>query len=328
MKVIVFDTHGYDRAALEQANATHGHELRFLNMRLDPTTVHRAEGHHAVIGFVNDQFDNEMLTKLAAGGVGLIALRCAGHNNVDMEAARRLGLSVVNVPSYAPHPVAEYVFALVLSLVRRLPQAHGRVRDGNFSIEGLVGFNLYGKTFGIVGLGQIGLAVAAIAQGMGCHVLASDPAPPPTDLPITFVALEELLAASHVVSLHAPLTPKTHHMLDRRRFGLMQPGAVLINTSRGGLIDTDALIDAVKEGRFCGVGLDVYEREEALFYRDLSNEILTDDHMARLMTFKNVIVTSHMGFLTQEALQEIADTTLASLSAYAAGLPLAHAIAA
>ncbi|HVE23541.1 MAG TPA: 2-hydroxyacid dehydrogenase [Acidocella sp.] len=328
MKVIVFDTHGYDRAALDKANAMHGHELCFLNMRLDPTTVHRAEGHDAVIGFVNDQFDDETLTKLAVGGVRLIALRCAGHNNVDMDAARRLGLSVVNVPSYAPHPVAEYVLALVLSLVRRLPQAHDRVRGGNFSIEGLVGFNLYGKTFGIVGLGQIGMAVATIAQGMGCQLLAYDPAPPPTDLPITFVELEQLLAASQIVSLHAPLTPETRHMLDRRRLGLMQPGSVLINTSRGGLIDTDALIDTVKEGRFCGVGLDVYEKEEAMFYRDLSNEILTDDDMARLMTFKNVIVTSHMGFLTQEALQEIANTTLASLSAYAAGLPLAHAIAA
>jgi D-lactate dehydrogenase len=326
VKVIVFDTHGYDRAALEQAKAMHGHELHFLDQRLDPTTAYRAEGHDAVIGFVNDHFNDEVLTKLAAGGVRLIALRCAGHNNLDMAAARRLGLQAVNVPCYAPHPVAEYVFALALSLVRRLPQAHDRVRDGNFSIEGLVGFNLYGKTFGIVGLGQIGLAVAAIAQGMGCRVLAYDPAPQPTDLPITFVELEQLLAASHIVSLHAPLTPKTHHMLDRRRLGLMPPGTVLINTSRGGLIDTEALIDAVKEGRFCGVGLDVYEKEDALFYRDLSNEILTDDDLARLTTFKNVIVTSHMGFLTREALQEIADTTLGNLSAFAAGRPLTHAM--
>ncbi len=328
MKAAVFDTHDYDRAALEQANAGAGHALTFFAPNLDARTAALAQGHEAVIPFVNDRLDAETLGILAAQGVRLVALRCAGYNNLDRDAAARLGLRVVNVPSYAPHAVAEHVFALLLSIVRHTPRAYDRVRDGNFSIEGLVGFNLHGKTFGIVGLGQIGRAVAAIAHGMGCRLLAADPAPPATTLPITVVPLEELLAASHVVSLHAPLMPATHHMINASRLALMQPGAVLINTSRGGLVDTAALIDALKARHLGGVGLDVYEEEASFFYRDLSDEILTDDTLARLLTFRNVLVTSHMGFLTREALQEIATTTLASLSDFAAGRPLAHEITA
>jgi D-lactate dehydrogenase len=223
--------------------------------------------------------------------------------------------------------VAEYVFALLLSIVRHTPRAHDRVRDGNFSVEGLVGFNLHGKTFGVIGVGQIGRAVAAIAHGMGCRLIGFDLAPPQTDLPITYMGLEDALAASDVISLHAPLTPATWHMIDARRIALMRRHAVLINTSRGGLIDTAALVDALREGHLGGVGLDVYEEEASVFYRDLSNEILSDDVLARLLTFRNVLVTSHMGFLTREALEEIAAAVLASLSDFEAGRPLAHEIA-
>ena len=328
MKAIVFDTHAYDRAALTQANAAHGHELTFLQARLDATTAKLAEGQEAVIGFVNDPFDSATLPILARGGVRLIALRCAGRNNLDLATAHRLHLRAVNVPSYAPHPVAEHVFALLLSIVRHLPRAHERVRDGNFSVDGLVGRTLHGKTFGIVGLGQIGRAVAAIAHGMGCRLLACDPDPQPTELPIDYVELDQLLSQSLIVSLHAPLTPATHHMIDARRIALLQPDCVLINTSRGGLIDTPALVAALKQGRFGGVGLDVYEEEASVFYQDLSNTVMDDHVLARLLSFRNVVVTSHMGFLTREALQEIASTTLASLSEFAAGRTLAHEITA
>ena len=328
MKAAVFGTHNYDRAALRAANEGLGHALTFLEPRLDRVTAKLAEGHEAVIVFVNDHLDADTLAVLAKVGVRLIALRCAGYNNLDLAAARRLGLRAVNVPSYAPHAVAEHVFALLLSIVRHIPRAHDRVRDGNFSVEGLAGFNLHGKSFGIVGLGQIGHAVAAVAHGFGCRLLAYEPKPRPSDLPIHFMDLESLLAASDIVSLHAPLTPETHHLIDGPRLSLLQPGAVLINTSRGGLIDTAALVAALKAGRLGGVGLDVYEEEESVFYRDLSDQILDDDLLARLLTFRNVLVTSHMGFLTREALAEIASTTLTSLSDCQAGRPLTHEITA
>ncbi len=328
MKAVVFDTHDFDRRALEQANKGAGHDLTFLALRLDERTARLAQDHDAVVAFVNDHLDGATLRVLAEGGVRLVALRCAGYNNLDVTAARRFGLRVVNVPSYTPHAVAEHVFALILSIVRHIPRAYERVRDGNFSVDGLVGFNLHGKNFGIIGLGQIGRTVAGIAHGMGCRLVAYDPAAQSSDLPVEFLELDQVLAASDIVSLHAPLTPKTHHMIDARRLALMRPGAVLINTSRGGLVDTAALVACLKEGRLGGVGLDVYEEEESIFYRDLSGEILNDDQLARLLTFRNVIVTSHMGFLTQEALQEIADTTLTSLSDFAAGRPLAHEITA
>lgn len=326
MRAIIFDSHDYDEAALVGANVAFGHELSFLRSGLDETTAPLARGFEAVIPFVNDRLDAPVLTRLADGGVRLIALRCAGYNNLDREAARRLGVKCAHVPSYAPYGVAEHVFALLLSLVRNVPRARERVRDGNFSIEGLVGFNLHGKTFGLIGLGQIGHAVAAIAHGMGCRLIAFDPARPKIDLPVAFLELDELLAASDVVSLHAPLTPKTHHMIDAARLARLRPGAVLINTSRGGLVETAALIDALKERRLGGVGLDVYEEEAGVFYHDLSNDVLDDDCLARLLTFRNVLITSHMGFLTREALDEIAVATLESLADFAAGRPVRREI--
>ncbi|HVJ55925.1 MAG TPA: 2-hydroxyacid dehydrogenase [Aliidongia sp.] len=326
MKAIIFDTRDYDRVALEQANEAFGHELTFLEPRLDEKTAPLAQGNDAVVAFVNDKLDARTLRALAKAGVRLVALRCAGYNNLDLKAASELALRAVHVPSYTPHAVAEHVFALLLSLVRHTIRAYDRVRDGNFSVEGLVGFNLHGKNFGIVGLGQIGRAVAAIAHGMGCRLLAYDPVATSSDLPITFMPLDEVLAQSRVVSLHAPLTPETHHMIDTRRLRLMPRDAVLINTSRGGLINTRALITHLKKGNLAGVGLDVYEEEDSVFYHDLSNEILSDDKLARLLTFRNVVITSHMGFLTREALQDIATTTLASLADFEAGRPLRHQI--
>ncbi|MGI4953162.1 MAG: 2-hydroxyacid dehydrogenase [Janthinobacterium lividum] len=346
MKALVTDTHGFDRDALTAANAGR-HALTFAAPRLDAATAVLARGYDAVIPFVNDALDAGVLAVLAAGGTRLLALRCAGHNNLDLAAATRLGLRAVNVPFYTPDAVAEHVFALLLSMVRHIPRASARVRDGNFSVDGLVGFGLHGRCFGIVGLGRIGRAVAVIAQGFGCRVLAFDPlafdspactspaftSPACTSLAeavpgIEAVSLEALLARCDVVSLHAPLTPATRHMIDAAALARLRPGAILVNTSRGALVDTAALIDSLRDGRIGGVCLDVYEEEAGVFYRDLSNEILADDVLARLLTFPNVLITSHMGFLTREALREIAATTIASLTAFETGQPLVHALGA
>ena len=322
MRVLVTGTHEYDRVALNAANADGRHTLTFIAPRLDATTAVLAHGYDAVVPFVNDGLDAAVLRILADGGVRLVALRCAGSNNLDLGAAVALGLQAVSVPSYTPNAVAEHVFALLLSMIRHIPRANARVRDGNFSVEGLVGFGLYGRIFGIVGLGQIGRAVAAIARGFGCRVLACDPVAAPCE--IERVDLDTLLADCDIVSLHAPLTPQTRHMIDAASLARMRPGAILVNTSRGALIDTAALIDRLRTGRLGGVCLDVYEEEAGVFYHDLSNAILADDALARLLTFPNVLITSHMGFLTREALREIADTTIASLTAFEAGQPLRH----
>ena len=325
MKVLVTDTHEYDRVALSAANADGRHALSFIAPRLDATTAVLAAGHAAVVPFVNDCLDSAVLRVLANGGVRLVALRCAGHNNLDLVAAAALGIQAVSVPSYTPNAVAEHVFALLLSMIRHIPRANARVRDGNFSVEGLVGFALHGRIFGVIGLGQIGRAVAAIARGFGCRVLACDPAPEPL-AGVEIVPLDTVLTASDIVSLHAPLTPQTRHMIDAASLARLRPGAILVNTSRGALIDTAALIDRLRTGQLGGVYLDVYEEEAGVFYQDLSNEILADDALARLLTFPNVLITSHMGFLTREALREIADTTIASLTEFEAGQPLRHAL--
>ena len=329
MKAIVFDSRDYDRVALNSANAPFGHQLTFLESRLDPTTAALAHGFPAVIPFVNDQLDAATLEILVRGGARLIAMRCTGVNNLDLATAHRLGLRIVHAPTYSPHSVADYVFALLLSLVRRIPQAYNRVRDNNFSVEGLVGFDLHGKTLGLIGAGRIGREVARIAHGFGCAVIAYDPfpaAPSADGPPIRFVPLDTAVAEADILSLHAPLTPENHHLINAERLAAMKPGVIVINTSRGGLIDTDALIAALKERRVGGVGLDVYEREASVFYSDLSDDILTDDTLARLLTFRNVLVTSHMGFLTREALADIAGATLANLSAFEENKPLTHEI--
>jgi D-lactate dehydrogenase len=281
-----------------------------------------ARGATAVCAFVNDTLDRPCLEALAGHGVRLIALRCAGFNNIDLPAARSLGLAVVRVPAYSPEAVAEHAVALLLTLNRKTHRAYNRVRELNFSLNGLVGFDLHGKTVGIAGTGRIGRATAQIFRGFGCRVLAYDPVPMPEWAEahgIGLVGFDTMLAESDVLSLHLPLTPETHYLLNPDTFARMKRGAYLINTSRGKLVDTTALIEALKSGQLGGVGLDVYEEEEGIFFEDLSAEMLLDDELSRLLTFPNVLITAHQAFLTQEALTEIARMTTENLIRFAAG---------
>ncbi|MBZ4421317.1 2-hydroxyacid dehydrogenase [Myxococcus sp. RHSTA-1-4] len=329
MRLAVFDTHRYDRDALEKANARFGHALTFFEPRLTLQTAKLADGFPAVCSFVNDRVDAATLEVLRAGGVRLVAARSAGYNHVDLEAARRLDIRVSRVPEYSPHAVAEHAVALVLALNRHLTRAFARVRDWNFSLDGLVGFDLAGKTVGVVGTGRIGRVAARIFRGFGCQVLCYDVAPDAElerELNVRFVPLDELFATSDVISLHVPLTPGTHHLVDAAALARMKKGVVLINTGRGALIDSRALLAALKSGHIGGAGLDVYEEEEGVFFQDLSGQVLQDDVLARLLTFPNVLVTSHQAFLTHEALANIAETTLASVRAFEQGEPLVNEV--
>lgn len=324
MHLTIFSTRPYDRHFFEAANAAGAHQLRFLEPRLSAETLVLAEGAEGVCVFVNDVLDEPVLEGLAASGTRLVALRCAGFNNVDLHAARDLGLPVVRVPAYSPHAVAEHTFALILALNRHVHRAYNRVREQNFSLDGLVGFDLQGKTIGVVGTGAIGIEVVRIAAGFGSRVLASDPAPSDEARAAgaTFVDLSTLLGESDVVTLHCPLVPATRHIINAAALVGMRRGVMLINTSRGALVDTRAAIDALKSGHLGYLGIDVYEEEASLFFEDRSSALLADDVFARLLTFPNVIVTGHQGFLTHEALRAIAETTLASVSAFEAGAPL------
>jgi D-lactate dehydrogenase len=281
-----------------------------------------ARGYPVVCAFVNDELDASVLEQLARFGTGMIALRCAGYNNVDLAAAAREKIEIARVPAYSPHAVAEHAAMLILALNRKVHRAYNRVREGNFSLNGLVGFDLFGRTAGLVGLGKIGRCLAQILRGFGMTVLAHDVK---VDLEfgesagVRFVGLDELLAASDVVSLHAPLTPATHHLIDAARIARMKRGVMLINTGRGGLVDTAALIDALKTGHIGAAGLDVYEEESDYFFRDMSDRAIDDDVLARLMTFPNVLVTSHQAFLTSDALDNIAGTTVDNIRAFLAG---------
>lgn len=328
MRMVVFDTRRYDREAMEAANGRFGHELVFLEPRLTAATASLAGGAPAVCSFVNDRVDREALEVLASGGTRLLALRSAGYNHVDLEAAAQLGVRVTRVPEYSPYAVAEHAVGLVLALNRKIHRAYARVREWNFSLDGLVGFDLHGKTVGIVGTGRIGAATAQAFQGFGCRVLAFDLNPDRAleSKGVRYCPLEELYAEADILSLHVPLNPKTHHLIDERALSLMKRGVMLINTGRGALIDSRALIDALKTGHCGAAGLDVYEEEEAIFFRDLSDEVLQDDVLARLLTFPNVIVTAHQAFLTREALAAIAGTTLESLTAFEKGEPLVHEV--
>jgi D-lactate dehydrogenase len=280
------------------------------------------DGAEVVCVFVNDKVDAGCLKALAARGVRLVALRCAGFNNVDIAAAKELGIKVVRVPAYSPHSVAEHAVALLLTLNRRIHRAYNRVRELNFSLSGLVGFDLHGKTIGIVGTGRIGRAAAQIFRGFGCDVLASDPFPETewaADNGIRYLGMNDLLAESDVVSLHLPLTPETVHLLNTDTISKMKRGAYLLNTSRGKLVDSVAVISALKSGHLGGVALDVYEEEEGVFFEDLSDTPLQDDVLSRLLTFPNVLVTSHQAFLTEEALTAIAETTVDSIMRFLDG---------
>lgn len=328
MRVAVFDTHRHDRAALDEANARFGHELTYFEPRLTQQTASLGVGFGAVCSFVNDHVDEPTLEILKAGRVRLIALRSAGYNHVDLDAAAKLGIRVVRVPEYSPYAVAEHAAALVLALVRKIHRAYARVREGNFSLDGLLGFDLHGKTVGLVGTGRIGAAAARIFLGFGCHVIAYDARPlrELADAGVEYVPLAALYERSDIISLHVPLTPATHHMIGDGSLARMKAGVILINTGRGALIDSRALITALKTGHVGAAGLDVYEEEEGVFFENLSDQVLQDDVLARLLTFPNVLVTSHQGFFTREALGAIASTTLASVTAFERGEPLVHEV--
>lgn len=288
MRIAVFSTKPYDRRFLDQANQAR-HELVYLDPRLTVETAPLAAGFRGICAFVNDKLDREVLQLLRANGTELIALRSAGFNNVDVPEAERLGMTVVRVPAYSPHAVAEHAVALLLSLNRMTFRAYNRVREGNFSLDGLLGFDLYGKTVGVVGTGKIGLIFADIMHGFGCTVLASDPCPPSDARPfVQYVSLDALLAEADIISLHCPLTPETHHLIDAQAIARMKDGVVLINTGRGRVVDTQAVIDALKSGKIGRLGLDVYEEEEQLFFQDLSQRVISDDLFMRLTTSQRV----------------------------------------
>jgi D-lactate dehydrogenase len=321
MKVGVFSTQAYDREPLLAANAGHGHELVFLETRLGIDTVELAASFDAVIVFVNDSLPRAVLERLAAGKTRLIALRCAGFNNVAVAAAAELGLTVARVPAYSPHAVAEHAVGLILTLNRKLHRAYARVREANFSLTGLQGFDLNGRTVGVVGTGAIGQVFCQIMRGFSCRVLAFDPTPSSScrELGVEYVTQNDLFRASDVISLHCPLTPQTHHLINSSSLGKMKRGVMIINTGRGALMDSRAAIAALKTGQLGYLGIDVYEEEENLFFRDLSEQIVQDDVFMRLLTFPNVVVTAHQAFFTREALANIAETTITNVTSFERG---------
>ncbi|SEN39332.1 D-lactate dehydrogenase [Pseudomonas sp. ok272] len=323
MRTILFSSQAYDRDSFLAANLPGDVELHFQSARLSLDTAALAEHFEVVCPFINDDLSAPVLEHLAAGGTRLIALRSAGYNHVDLAAAKRLGLDIVRVPAYSPHAVAEHAVALILALNRRLNRAYNRTREGDFTLHGLTGFDLYGKTVGVVGTGQIGATFAKIMAGFGCQLLAYDPYPNPEVLALgaRYLPLPQLLAEAHIISLHCPLTEDSKHLINAQSLAHLQPGAMLINTGRGGLVDTPALIEALKDGQLGYLGLDVYEEEAQLFFEDRSDLPLQDDVLARLLTFPNVIITAHQAFLTREALAAIAGTTLQNIAAWAAGTP-------
>jgi D-lactate dehydrogenase len=323
MRTLIFSSQNYDRDSFLAARIPQEVELHFQPARLALDTVALADGFPVVCAFINDDLSAPVLERLAAGGTRLIALRSAGFNHVDLPVALRLGLNVVRVPAYSPHAVAEHAVALILSLNRHLHRAYNRTRDGDFSLHGLTGFDLVGKTVGVIGTGQIGATFARIMAGFGCKLLAYDPVPNPDVLALgaEYLSLPDVLAQAQIISLHCPLTEQTRHMINRQSLATLQPGAMLINTGRGALVETPALIDALKSGQLGYLGLDVYEEEAQLFFADRSDLPLQDDVLARLLTFPNVVITAHQAFLTREALGAIAQTTLDNIVAWAAGTP-------
>jgi D-lactate dehydrogenase len=323
MKVAVFGTKAYDRRFLEAANANYGHELVFFEPHLTCDTAVLASDFPAVSVFVNDQLDEKTLKALAEQGPRLIALRSAGFNHVDLTAATELGITVVRVPAYSPYAVAEHTIGLILTLNRKIHRAYNRVREGNFSLDGLLGFDLHDRTVGIVGTGKIGVIVAQILKGFGCQLLAYDlhPNPECEAVGAKYVELSELFATADIVTLHCPLTRETHHLIDAQALEQMKQGVMLINTSRGALIDTEAVIGALKSKKIGYLGLDVYEQESDLFFEDLSDAVIQDDVFQRLLTFPNVLITGHQAFFTENALKNIAETTLANITDIEQGRP-------
>ena len=321
MKVACFSTKSYDRQSFNRALPDFGHSFSYFEVKLDLHTISLADGHQAICSFVNDHIDEAVMKKLNQLGIRLIALRCAGYNQVDINAASARGIKIVRVPAYSPEAVAEHAFALILTLARKTHKAYNRVRENNFSLEGLTGFNIHGKTIGVIGTGAIGRAFCRIAKGFGCRVIAYDihEDDEMKQLGVSYLPLDEVFSTSHIISLHCPLTPETHHLINAASIGRMQDGVALINTGRGALIETKAVIKALKNKKIGNLGIDVYEQEENIFFKNLSEEIMQDEQIARLMTFPNVLVTGHQAFLTKEALEQISKITLENITAYEKG---------
>jgi D-lactate dehydrogenase len=324
MKIAFFSTQPYDIPFFESANQAFGHELVFFTQALEPATIGLAAGAQAVCLFVNDQASEASIAALAKLGVSTIALRCAGFNNIDMEAAKKAGMRVCRVGAYSPEAVAEHATALLLTLTRKTHKAYNRVREQNFALSGLLGFNLHGKKIGVIGTGNIGKAFCKIMLGFGCEVTAFDliANKEMEALGVKYAPLIEVLA-SDIISLHCPLNEQTKHIINAETISYLKKGVTLINTGRGGLLDTKAVIDALKNGTIGALGLDVYEQEEKLFFKDLSSTIIQDDTIQRLMSFSNVLITGHQGFFTREAMEKIAHTTLENISNLEKNLPLA-----
>lgn len=318
MRILIYSSRPYDREFIIAANHT-GHELNFTEVQLDVQTALLAKGYPAICCFVSDRVNSEILQELHAGGTRLILLRATGFNNVDLETAGKLGITVMRVSNYSPFAVAEFAAGMILAMNRNIHRAYQRVREGNFRLDGLLGFDLNGKTVGVVGTGRIGSVFAKIMNGFSCHLLGFDKYQNQDciQLGMRYVSLEELLKQSDIISLHAPLTPETHHIINKRTISFLKDEAMLVNTSRGALIDTQALIPHLKQCRNCTVCLDVYEEEENIYYRDLSDKVITDDIITRLLTFPNVLVTGHQAFFTKEAMKTIAETTIRNLDDFA-----------
>ncbi len=330
MKLAVYSTKQYDRKYLELVNKDFGFELEFFDFLLSPKTTKMAAGCDAVCIFVNDDACRETLTELKEVGVEILALRCAGFNNVDLNAAKELGITVVRVPAYSPEAVAEHTVGMMMSLNRRIHRAYQRTRDANFSLEGLIGFNMHGRTAGIIGTGKIGVATMRILKGFGMRLLAYDPYPSQAalDLGAEYVDLKTLYAESDVISLHCPMTPENHHLLNKQSFEQMKDGVMIINTSRGGLIDSTAAIDALKQQKIGSLGMDVYENERDLFFEDKSNDVIQDDVFRRLSSCHNVLFTGHQAFLTEEALTSISNTTMQNIAQLKKGEPCPNIVSA
>ncbi len=320
MDLLVYDAHSYDQTFLNAANNGQ-HRLVYTTAQLDQTTAVLAQDYPAICCFVNDHADEAVLEQLAAGSTRLIVLRATGFNNVDLAAAQRLGITVMRVGYYSPYAVAEFAVGLLQTLNRRIHRAYNRTREFNFRLSGLLGRDIHGLTVGVVGTGKIGAAFAAIMRGFGCRLVGYDLVQNPecAALGLVYLPLEDLLRQSDILSLHLPLTAETHHLINATTLGYLRPDSIVINTSRGGLIDTEALIAALRGGQLGGVALDVYEEEEGVFFQDLSDKVMTDDTLARLMTFGNVLVTGHQAFFTREAVTTIAETTINNLNDFAAG---------
>lgn len=323
MKLAIYSTKQYDRKYFEQVNHEYGFDIEFFDFLLTEKTAKTAKGYDGVCLFVNDIGNRAVLEELKNEGVKFIALRCAGFNNIDLEAAKELDMPVVRVPAYSPEAVAEHAIGMMMCLNRRIHRAYQRTRDANFSLEGLTGFTMHGKTAGVIGTGKIGIATLRILKGFGLRLLAFDPYPSQAalDIGVEYVPLSTLFEQSDIISLHCPLTPENYHLINSSAFAQMKDGVMIINTSRGGLIDSQAAIDALKHQKIGALGMDVYENERDLFFEDKSNDVIQDDVFRRLSACHNVLFTGHQAFLTAEALTSIAQTTLENLRALDNGEP-------